>query len=1175
MKQAARILLAAGFFGTATILSSCSGGGSGGGGMFVQSCTLGCSNGEGGSQVSCGIVNTYQNQDISVSFSQPVSALSLSVNNSMQVIDTVTGAIPPGTRLVDPNNPYRAIFRPKLAFDSQGNPSFGFGDDSSYQIRIPGTAQGDAGPYIESDQGQLNQSRMLCTITTDQGLIDPVPGAPSVDILVTVNGVPNPVNVDDPTACLASDPNCNFPQPAGTVIPTEGGRLIDVATSSQIRMIFNDLMNIGTIVLPSTGQAPFITVKTDADGDPSTTADQVALGGTYQFQIDQSNLKTILVFTPSGGLPSAGSGPQKRLVVIDIPPAVKDLAGNSVANLGKREFAPQVINFGDVTIPAGGEQFTSTLNMDAARSGADWGESVAGRLQPGAGGGSGRLGDLTVPANATYTIYTGPRQATGRFKFLSNPRNVEAVTFSIDDQGHHFTINRTATANVVTGDSVADTIARAIRFLEDPANQVLFPELALFTYEIENNDTLVLTSVAAGTAGDGARLSAYPDNVVEVVGGTTFQVSSPSPLDLNPPPGGGISLNYYAGNVAGGIDAAIFGPTNIALDPNIIPAETNGFLTNSATPPTYINVDDGVLEFSKIDLGMNSTLRFVGSNIPRLFARGEIRFADTALITVAGADQAGHGSDGPRGQRGALGGPGGGAGGNGGDRPDTSSSVTFPLLSTGSQANFPIDNNGVINPGGIPDGQDGEGVGGAFGYGLAAATGLGSGQGGVKWPPVFPTETNVYGDLSMTSTNCDSAQLGGPGSGGAFATDGEVGSAVSSPSVPVGPVAFTPADTAAGDSAQVALENPLTPGPKRALTPSLGYLRGGSGGGGAGAHIFDTGTTGTGGNCFAPALIDVYRSHSGGGGGGGGGAIQVVAGRLAELDGRIDATGGSGGSVLPNWPGGTQLFGSSAQPGGGGAGGAILIQSRRVDLSPLPSRLLVSGGVGGLGPVVTGATGVSVGGNGGTGLVRIDDDSGATTATSAAAAVTPTDPGDPTSTGWLSVASSWADQTAPIEAYSGAQSCWYVVAGSFFALTFDGDAVNDPGWDMDLYLQEGPSIQLRSYRNSTTTFGVTPEQNWGNLIDDGTLMPGETGAPIIVRFQGAKTTGTITDPCNLVFGPGGNATGLTPWVMHPEELNSFSPAPDVIRWQIVFDRSHPDAGLIHGVTNVRVHATPD
>ena len=293
MKHAARLLTLSTLVGAASLFASCSGNG-GNRGMYVQSCTLGCTNGKGGLQVSCGIINTYQNQDLAVVFSDAVDLGSLQAQNAFQVVDVVTGSSPAGSRLVDVTNSRRALFRPKLSFDNSGNPSYGFVDGKTYEIRIPGTAQGDLGPYVESRGGQSNTSRMLCTITTDQGVIDPVPGGPQVSIYVMAQGHPNPIDLD------------------------AAGNVTNVLTFSPITFVFNDLMNIGTVVQPSTGQAPFIKVEVDADGNPASTTDRVAVGGSYTFNINQTNLTTTAVFVPSAGYPSAGTGPLPRLIVVTV-----------------------------------------------------------------------------------------------------------------------------------------------------------------------------------------------------------------------------------------------------------------------------------------------------------------------------------------------------------------------------------------------------------------------------------------------------------------------------------------------------------------------------------------------------------------------------------------------------------------------------------------------------------------------------------------------------------------------------------------------------------------------------------------------------------------------------------------------------------------------------------------
>ena len=54
---------------------------------------------------------------------------------------------------------------------------------------------------------------------------------------------------------------------------------------------------------------------------------------------------------------------------------------------------PEENTFGEVILPEGGEDFFDTTQMDEARSGGLWGGGV---LEPGFGGGSGRMGDLVV-----------------------------------------------------------------------------------------------------------------------------------------------------------------------------------------------------------------------------------------------------------------------------------------------------------------------------------------------------------------------------------------------------------------------------------------------------------------------------------------------------------------------------------------------------------------------------------------------------------------------------------------------------------------------------------------------------------------------------------------------------------------------------------------------------------
>jgi len=369
-------------------VAGCSGGSSSvdsstSGPMFVDTCSLGCSSGAGGNQVSCSTVATSVNNEISVYFSQPVAENSVS-SSTFQLIDVNTGQVPVGQRLVDPFNPRRVIFRPSVTFDASGNPSFGFDEDTTYRITIKGQGQGDNPPYITSQGGKANRSRMVCDIQTSQGIIDIVAGPPTFQVFVdlAIPGTP--------------DPNDRVP-----LQPASGAT--NVWRSTKITLAFNDVMNPVTLINQATQQATFITIFIDPDGNLSTTNDQVPLLGTYALSPDPSNLRTLLIFTSPSGMPSGGAA-QNRLVVVNVPTNVQDLAGNSVANAGSIAFTPETVAQGAVTLPdADGEDFDDLSNNNISETSADWG---GGQLTRGTGGGSGRLGRLYVRSGTLVTIDT-------------------------------------------------------------------------------------------------------------------------------------------------------------------------------------------------------------------------------------------------------------------------------------------------------------------------------------------------------------------------------------------------------------------------------------------------------------------------------------------------------------------------------------------------------------------------------------------------------------------------------------------------------------------------------------------------------------------------------------------------------------------------------------------------
>ncbi|MEO2161435.1 MAG: Ig-like domain-containing protein, partial [bacterium] len=384
------------FLGLSLGLAGCSGGGGNGSGAFyVESCSIGCSTGETGNQIACQIVDTYQNQEISLLFSDPIDLFSVN-SSTFQVVNVANGTSPPGQFFGDPTNLHRLIFRPALSFDQNGNPIFGLEANTSYAIRIPGQVQDNFGPFIQSTTGQVNQARMECTIRTSLGIIDPVPGNP--DVVTTVDVV------------TGYDSNGNANQFDYDVVVTSTPVIDDVWRQTRITFFFDDVMNVATLLDPSSKKAPYITIEVDDDGDLATL-DRYDVAGDFSFGVDFDRLETFLYFDALLPLPSAGPNApiSSRRVVIIIPSTVQDLVSNSVAaGGGQRSFIPEPSTLQESLLPPGGEDFTvawpaAGSNEDGNRGGAFWG---GGKLIPGIGGGSGRLGDLFVPAGLSLTLNT-------------------------------------------------------------------------------------------------------------------------------------------------------------------------------------------------------------------------------------------------------------------------------------------------------------------------------------------------------------------------------------------------------------------------------------------------------------------------------------------------------------------------------------------------------------------------------------------------------------------------------------------------------------------------------------------------------------------------------------------------------------------------------------------------
>ncbi len=392
--------------GSVAALASCGGGGGGSSGlgaagMSIVSCSLGCSNSASnpGSQVSCGVTDVYLNQEIRVEFTSDVNLNSVT-NNTFQVVEAGTGKTPPGTFATDPGEPRVLIYRPQLTFDSAGNPIFGLTADKTYFFKIPGRVLDPLGPYILNTIGQPNSSRLQCTLVASRGVFDANPGRPLVRITV------------DRVTGYDADGN---PNSFEFNVPANGAS--DVYRNSDVRLVFDDVMNPGTLANPVTGTSNFIKVSVDPDGDTTDTTDLVPLLGAFSLTIDQSALQTTVVFRPSSGLPSSGSGPLPRKVLVELLSTISDLGGNLLLNPGITIFTPEHINFAPVDIT---ETFDDTIQEDSVKTCSAWG---GGQLGTGPGGGSGRLGELVVFPGQVLELNTDAED----FAAITNPAGFNPV----------------------------------------------------------------------------------------------------------------------------------------------------------------------------------------------------------------------------------------------------------------------------------------------------------------------------------------------------------------------------------------------------------------------------------------------------------------------------------------------------------------------------------------------------------------------------------------------------------------------------------------------------------------------------------------------------------------------------------------------------------------------------
>jgi hypothetical protein len=635
--------------------------------------------------------------------------------------------------------------------------------------------------------------------------------------------------------------------------------------------------------------------------------------------------------------------------------------------------------------------------------------------------------------------------------------------------------------------------------------------------------------------------------------------------DLTVLPGNVVELNTDHETFASITNPLIFNPANI-ID-----------------RPANFAVDGGVFEFARLRVDAGGTLRFKGSHPARIYVRG---VADVqGLIDVSGGSGTLHASTDLDGGAGGTSGPNGGAGGRGGLRPDGSAFQGdflpgFPIGGLPNIAAGPVD---------VLDASTYTFVNGVDGGGIPvpstidpSPTFVGGGKSGLGWPQPTTANSSLHmpqdvNDLSGMQFDpdafCQYPVPAAPGGGGAHAFDGVLGDATFIPFTAL----TLPPDSPGGDNALLGVDDLV-----RSLSPELGLLRGGAGGGGGGAHLQFTQMNGTPlspSNCTVPLgtgslQIMSYLAHSSAGGGGGGGGLQLAAGRRLNLAGVIDASGGDGGSGT--FPPNDNNPNDLAQAGGAGAGGSLLLQSARIQVLAVPGRIKVAGGEGGEGSGSIFPVEPSTGGDGSPGFLRMESTTPPVLANELPK-ILPQESalqanyGSGVSIEDIFTVAAWAPATDAPSGWSGAQSCWIRPTGSFFRLRFADDVTGQLGWDMRLKFT-GQS-EPQSFRGENLVFpGMTLEEVFGS--DFG-------GAPVVVRFQGARAIDVLVDACSVPeSGPGTPLapSSLTAWKTHPAELNNDvnqALSPNIFRFIVLWDRSQPDFAGIEGLEELTVTMQPE
>ena len=98
------------------------------------------------------------------------------------------------------------------------------------------------------------------------------------------------------------------------------------------------------------------------------------------------------------------------------------------------------------------------------------------------------------------------------------------------------------------------------------------------------------------------------------------------------------------------------------------------------------------------------------------------------------------------------------------------------------------------------------------------------------------------------------------------------------------------------------------------------------------------------------------------------------------------------------------------------------------------------------------------------------------------------------------------------------------------------------------------------------------EEVFGSILDV---------SPLVVRFQGARSTSPSIDPCDVeLYGPGAHIVpgSLTRWFDHPADIHALltipATRPNMVRFQVVFEGGLPTSSLIDAVLDIAILAAP-